>query len=94
MHITGFEVLIHCREAAIHPGFITVFIHQVSPVLNRWSSPGISGIIIVIGSACANACACECVCMEICIGCTLFVLTLLFFFCFRLKNCNDVNSTS
>ena len=35
MHITGFAVVIGCRETAIHPGVITVFIHQVSPVLNR-----------------------------------------------------------
>ena len=28
MHITGFEVLIRCREATIHPGFITSLLLQ------------------------------------------------------------------
>ena len=28
MHITGFEVLIRCREATIHPGFITTLLLQ------------------------------------------------------------------
>ena len=82
MHITGFEVLIHCREAAIHPGFITVFIHQVSPVLNRWSSPGISGIIILY-----RFCVGECVCVRMCMHgnmyrlhfvCADFVVLFLF----------------